>query len=375
VNRGSERERRAELAARAQDRLGLPPLTLAVAGERCTIDRGRVRLGADGNQAIAVELAPDAFTDLAAGVYSSVGLLSSGAVRLPSDHYGPFASWDHVLRALLDGVPLYEPGALTLRDPAGLALSLDRTFTPADRDEDIAHFLAEAGYLHLRGWIDPGLLPRIAREVQDAAAAARPGEAPHWWSRMQDGSERCTRVMYLLGVSPTMAGLVASAPYERLGQLFRDGHRRFPEQPQSSEALLKPLGVERGLTELPWHRDCSLGGHDYHCAAYAVGLPLTATSEERGHLRVVAGSHRAAYPPPGSAPGYESELPIVPVHTEPGDLTVHVGCTLHGTRPSPRWERSVAYTTFALGPLPGEVSTIGSARMPELDTVRSTPRP
>ena len=65
-------------------------------------------------------------------------------------------------------------------------------------------------------------------------------------------------------------------------------------------------------------------------------------------LQVVAGSHRASVPPPGL--GYESGLPVVSLPTEPGDLTLHLPCTLHGTTTSVDLERTVVYTTFTLPP-------------------------
>ena len=158
--------------------------------------------------------------------------------------------------------------------------------------------------------------------------------------------------MNLLDVSATMAGLLEDPAYRRLGSLLDDGHRRSPDHPQACEALIKPVDVVEGLSEFPWHRDCSQGGHDYSCAAYAVGLPLTRTDRDAGHLQVVAGSHRVNTPGPGAVPSYEVDLPVVPVVTEPGDLTVHVGCTLHRTRRPRTGERTVVYTTFSLGPLP-----------------------
>jgi ectoine hydroxylase-related dioxygenase (phytanoyl-CoA dioxygenase family) len=116
--------------------------------------------------------------------------------------------------------------------------------------------------------------------------------------------------------------------------------------------LIKPVDVASGLADLPWHRDCAMGGHDYHCAGYAVGLPLTATGPEAGQLRVMAGSHRASLPVPALVDRYDPGLPVLELETQPGDVTVHVACLLHGTIPPRSIERTVVYTTFALEPLP-----------------------
>lgn len=349
---GVDDERRL-LAARAQDVLKLPPLTVVADGDTFSIDTGTFRPG-EMKSSLKVELDPGMLTELVTGIRTTSGLLFQGGAAIANGSARVFLAWDHVLRALFDGVPLLEPGTFGFSDRSGTPLDLSRSFTPGDDDADIAHFLAETGFLHLRGWIDPELLDMIASEVDAAARAATPEQPHRWWARVEDGTSRCVRVMYVLEVAPTMADLVESPEYRRLGSLFGDGHRRFPERAQSSEALIKPVGVVEGISEFPWHRDCTMGGHDFGCAGYAIGLPLTATNDEAGQLCVVAGSHRASVPPPGLVDGYDSGLPVLALATEPGDLTVHVGCTLHMTKPPRSRERTVVYTTFALPPQPGD---------------------
>jgi hypothetical protein len=340
-------ERHGDLAARAQRRLGLPSLSLRVGDASCTVDQGSVAGGTTAG-ALLVDVEPDAFSDLVAGLRSAYSLVFVGGAELPGGGHVEFLTWDQAFKALFDGVPLYEPGTLQFRSRDGAELDLHRSFTPADTDDDIAHFVAEAGYGHLRGWVDPGLLPRIAEEVSLAARTSKRDDPDRWWATLEDGSERCVRVMRAPEVSPTLAGLFETDAFARLGKLFPDGHRLTQGAAQSSEALIKPVGVVSGLAEFPWHRDCSMGGHAYDCAGYAVGLPLTATGTDAGYLRVVAGSHRVSMPPPKQVAGYDADLPRIRLETEPGDLTVHVGCTLHGTRPPRSAERIVAYTTFSL---------------------------
>lgn len=47
-------------------------------------------------------------------------------------------------------------------------------------------------------------------------------------------------------------------------------------------------------------------------------------------------------------------LPIVTVATQPGDLTVHVSCTLHESTPPVTTERRVMYAPFKLAPRAGD---------------------
>ena len=64
-------------------------------------------------------------------------------------------------------------------------------------------------------------------------------------------------------------------------------------------------------------------------------------------LATVAGSHRYHKRP--YAWGEEGDLPIVALETEPGDLTLHFGDTMHSTPPptSPTAGRRVLYYKFA----------------------------
>jgi hypothetical protein len=114
------------------------------------------------------------------------------------------------------------------------------------------------------------------------------------------------------------------------------------------EALVKPLGVVEGISDVPWHRDCNFGRHAYGCSSTTIGVSVTAGSATSGQLCVVAGSHRVAMPPLFAFA--ESYLPVVAVPTEKGDLTVHLSCTLHEAMPPLERERKVMYTGFGLRP-------------------------
>jgi hypothetical protein len=355
--------RHGDLATRAQEALRLPPLILTVGRDSCTVDRGRIVHGTTP-LGVELEVEPDALASLVAGLRSTYGLVFAGGGRVPGRGLGEILAWDHVLQALFDGRPLHQPGALTFASRDGGELDLQQTFGPDDDDEDIAHFIAEAGFCRLRGWVDPALLPSIASEVTEAARSSDPQDPDRWWATLEDGTTRCVRVMYLLESSPHMADLVRGPAYARVGQLFADGHRLCTEEPQAAEGLIKPLGVVAGLAEFPWHRDCSLGGHAYRCAAYAVGLPLSRTGGDAGYLRILAGSHRVSTPAPGTVDGFDPALPLLHVETQPGDLTVHVSCVLHGTRPSRSAERTVTYVTYSLPSL--DPTPAGSGRRPQL---------
>src|SRR5436190_1184892 len=77
--------------------------------------------------------------------------------------------------AVLEGWPVVDP-TLRFVDRNGAALDLERCFTPEDDPSDAAHFLREAGYLHLRGWLDAGDMAAVADDIDRALPHYRDGD-------------------------------------------------------------------------------------------------------------------------------------------------------------------------------------------------------
>ena len=109
---------------------------------------------------------------------------------------------------------------------------------------------------------------------------------------------------------------------------------------------MKPIGVVDGISDVPWHKDCSLGSHSYRCCSLTVGISVTGADAESGQLRVVAGSHRALTRP--ALVRSDLDLPQVDLPTATGDVTIHLSCTLHMSQPPVVRERRVVYTDFCL---------------------------
>jgi len=109
---------------------------------------------------------------------------------------------------------------------------------------------------------------------------------------------------------------------------------------------VKPIGVVEGISDLPWHKDCSLGRHSYDCSSMTVGISVTGADSRSGQLAVVAGSHRANLQPNFIHPYLD--LPRIDLPTKTGDVTVHLSCTLHMSHPPIQKERRVMYSSFVL---------------------------
>ena len=74
-----------------------------------------------------------------------------------------FVSWEPGLRAMFHGRPIFKEGRADLRDRRGAPLDPRRTFTPADDDAEMAHFLRTAGYLLMKGVFSAGEVDAFRR--------------------------------------------------------------------------------------------------------------------------------------------------------------------------------------------------------------------
>ena len=217
-----------------------------------------------------------------------------------------------MLRALIDERRAHTAGSIEFTDRSGSPLDLHRAFTPDDDDADIVHFIAQAGFAHLRGWFDPDAMSRIADDMDRALPTYQRDDGRSWWAKTADGPDRCVRMQFFHEHSPTTVDLLASDAFARIGNLTEDGYvpRRLGNR---IEALVKPIGVVEGISDVPWHKDCSLGMHSYNCCSLTVGISVTGADDRSGQLRVVAGSHRALVQP--AFVRRESALPVIDLPT------------------------------------------------------------
>ena len=110
---------------------------------------------------------------------------------------------------------------------------------------------------------------------------------------------------------------------------------------------MKPLAIAKGISDVPWHRDCNLGRHAYGCCSTTIGISVTDGGEGRGQLRVVPGSHRLLMP--SSVARHRRGLAARPAAAHPQGRP-HRAPVVHPARgPAPVTdERIVMYTGFGL---------------------------
>jgi hypothetical protein len=356
-----------KLVGRALEALALAPLEITVDGDTWTLraegSRCAVLRGAHGGDGVMrLRLDTTGLDDLATDQVSPMGWFSSGTLQLEG-RLERLLDWWLVLRGALDQRAPHMGAAPTFVDRAGAPLDLDRTFAVDDADGDLAWFLEQAGFLHIAGVFDEDEMAAVSAEMDRVAPTYTQGDGRSWWARTRQGVDRLVRMQGFDTRSPRTASLVADGRLARLGALPADGHRwgSLDDTGNALEALVKPIGIVEGISDVPWHKDCSLGRHSYDCCSLTVGISVMGADESSGQLRVVPGSHRVLVWP--AFLRRDNELPMMDLPTKTGDVTVHLSCTMHMAQPPVTRERRVMYTGFRLPPLAPEAAAASHRRM------------
>ncbi|MCX2979291.1 hypothetical protein EYC98_00250 [Halieaceae bacterium IMCC14734] len=85
-------------------------------------------------------------SDLVQDWTSTMGLVMNSRAKICRGKFEDWIGWEPVFRALFDGRPVHEAGAIAITDRNGSDLDLGRSFNLDDDPEEIAHFLRQAGF-------------------------------------------------------------------------------------------------------------------------------------------------------------------------------------------------------------------------------------
>ena len=291
-----------------------------------TPDSGGIAVIAGDDEAhTVVELSAQDWSDFVWELRTCFALFYADRVRFPRGSFGLLVRWEPALRAAFDGQAIYD-----LSDPPPVDADLGRTFTLDDSDSEIRDFIDAVGFVHLRGVFSADEVAAMRADVEAAVARARPDDRRSWWTTV-DGVEVCNRVNYLNEQSDLIAGLGDDPRLRRVGDLAGADLRDARDRMDGNGVVIKVPGAESGLADLPWHRDCGMGGHPVKCPLLNVGIQLDAATPASGQLHMIAGSHLGTSPLPTAEQA--ERLPTVAVDTEPGDVTAHYGHVLHAAPP------------------------------------------
>jgi hypothetical protein len=356
----------ADLLAQAITHISPSPLTVVVDGSRWTMrplgDRITVEPGA-ADDAQELTLTDVQLSDIAHDQVTPMGWFTSGQLALKG-RLSNLLDWWLLVRGALDGIAPHVPGALSFNDDGGDALDLSRTFAVDEGADDMRQFLEQAGFLHIGGVFTEDEMAAISSDMDALAPSYSKGDGRSWWARTDAGDDRLVRMQYFDQVSERGASLMQDERLLRIGRLTGDGHEPNWDAGNLVEALIKPLGIVEGISDVPWHKDCSLGRHSYECCSLTIGISVTGAGPKSGQLRVVAGSHRALVWPALDQPGLD--LPALELPTETGDVTLHLSCTLHMAQPPVERERRVLYTGFRLPASDPDAASAARQRLREV---------
>ena len=322
-------------ALAAADLAGVRPLAFRLRDGRAytytAVAGGIAVTSGDENARTVVELEYEDWCDFVWELRSCFALFYAERISMPRGSFGHLARWEPALRAAYDGQHIYDfadPSPVIDRD--GQPLDLHRTFAVDDSDDDLRDFLERAGYVHLKGVFAIDEIAELRSEIDDAIGRARPDDGKSWWTTV-DGREVCNRVNYLNDECRSVAALDGDARLQRIGALGGAQLRICSDRLDGNGVVIKVPGAETGLADLPWHRDCGMGGHPVKCPMLNIGIQLDAATADAGQLHMIAGSHRGTSRLPSDAE--TQRLPAVALTTEPGDVTAHWGHTLHAAPP------------------------------------------
>ncbi|MBV8929977.1 MAG: phytanoyl-CoA dioxygenase family protein [Mycobacteriaceae bacterium] len=331
------------------DLAGVPPLAFRLTdGTTYTwaaAPTGVEAVAGDADAITVVELDESTFSEFLNALLTAAGALRTERARLLRGTIKTWRRWEPAIQTLLTGTPIYTEAVWdTLVDQNSQPLDLDRAFAAGDDRDEMRHFLDVAGYLHIRGVYTAEEAAALGAEVESVRARATPGDPFSWWSINSDGEEIVTRINYLGRYSEVLQELCVEPRMTGYARLANPAVRVCDDRLDGPMVFIKHSNVVKGDGDLGWHVDDGIGGHPVMCPLLQAGIQLDAAN---GQLMVLAGSHR--YTKHWIDWGNEGNLPVVRLETQPGDLTLHYGDTMHSTPPptGPDAGRRALYYKFA----------------------------
>ena len=321
------------------DLRGVSPLAFLADGGRSftwlPTGRGIDVIEGDADAPTLVELSERTFSEFLPRVAHRVGRgARTGRAQVHTRHPGVVAALGagHTV-SLLPAAPSTAPRCGRPWSTGRMPLDLHHAFSAGDDPEAMRHFLERAGYLHIKAVFTAargGTAWRRGRTRASAHHARRPllvvvdqrrrrrGRHPHQLPRTALGAARRTL-------------LRRAARALRAARRLRPAGLRRPPRTGRWCSSRTPTSC-KGNGDLGWHVDDGIGGRPVSCPS---SRPASSSRPCQPGERTVARARRL--PPLHQAlvhvAGAEADLPVVTLETEPGDLTLHYGDTMHTTPP------------------------------------------
>ena len=276
-----------------------------------------------------VEIDQASWEGLVTDMETAPGLLYSDRITCTGGSALRFVRWEPALRAMFHGRPIFDPEATPLFDREGEPLDPTKTFTfVSDRDE-MAHFLHTAGFIVVKGVFDDDEVTRFRAAADRLRAGAVGGDRLSWWGKNASGVTVLCRVtnagkepdLRALYEDERLLGLAALSEYELTAKAV--------DSDEGVTVLWKNPDMTEGLSNIPWHRDCGMGGHALMCPLLIATVCLTGGGPDSGELRGLPGSWQASYP---YIDAEDPDAPLgVGLDVEPGDVSLHYSDVMHAS--------------------------------------------
>jgi hypothetical protein len=293
-----------------------------------------------------MELGHEDWQGLVHELEAPAGLLYAGRLRCLRGNAMQLMAWEPALRALYNGRPRYDADQLDLRDRQGAPLDPERSFTLDDDPQDLSHFLRTAGYLFVRNVLRPDEIARLLSEADVLRAEARKGDKLSWWGKNADGDEILCRVTRA-NSQPGFAALPDDPRILGLRDLADEELVAARGEGTGVTVIFKHPRMSEGLGDIPWHRDCGMGGHAAMCPVLLLSLYLSEATPESGDLRMLPGSREASL---CTMPPDHPEAPRgARFRARPGDVSLHYGDTMHAAPPPSDPNRDAYRISTVLG--------------------------
>lgn len=298
----------------------------------CERERGIEVISGIDRASTAIEMTHETWDQLTRDLEASAGLIYAGRVERLRGDLMDLMQWEPALRWMFVGRPVYDESRVDLRGPSGRVFDPCHGFRPDDDPEQMREYLQTVGYLWIRGVFSKEEVATLQAEAEALRQQAREGDQESWWGKNEAGEAVVCRVLRA-GTKPKMRSLHGDPRLTRIADLCEVPmvKKQGPEDKDGVTILWKQPGVIEGLGDLPWHRDCGMGGHASMCPTAVQSIFLGPNTPEAGEIRFLPGSWKtslafaesnATSAPQGVAPP-----------ARPGDVTFHYGDGLHVAPP------------------------------------------
>jgi ectoine hydroxylase-related dioxygenase (phytanoyl-CoA dioxygenase family) len=283
----------------------------------------------DANAKTVIALDDASWQGLVRDLDTPPGLLYGGRVETVRGNPLRFVRWEPALRAMYHGRPVYDAALVDLH-----GLDPTTTFTMddvSDRAGNLREFFDTCGYLLVRNVFTAGEVRTFLEDADVLRDEAREGDKVSWWGRDKNGGTVLCRVLRAasrprlraLHDDPRVLALAALSPQPVTARRKGDS--------DGVTVLWKRADVKEGLADLPWHRDCGMGGHALNCPTVVMTICLTDGSAAAGELRALPGSQHMTHP---TIDGTEENAPRgVSFAVGAGDVSLHFSDVLHASMP------------------------------------------